>query len=149
MRALVVALMLLLAGSAAAQQVRTSPPPLSALTELPIGASLSPVFQNHTGITATTTNSSTPFTWVTLCSNLYVGVALYSGTVWPGKTVVTAINGTTITTSLAATADNASPISVQVGYDRWSTTSSLLANTAGFQTIWGGQAPGGQPPRGG
>src|SRR5260221_7257445 len=134
MRWLALALTLLAAGPAAADFSG----PGYTISEVPIGSSLYPLFQNHTGITATTTNNSTTFTCVTLCSNLYVGVALYSGTVWPGKTVVTAINGTTITTSLAATADNASPISVQVGYDRWSTTSSLLANTAGIYNNWGG-----------
>src|SRR5258708_27970080 len=102
MRALVVALMLLLAGSAAAQQVTTSPTPLSALTELPVGASLYPVFQNHTGITATTTNTSTTFTCVTLCSNLYVAVALYSGTAWPAKPAVPALHRTPIPTRPAA-----------------------------------------------
>src|SRR5260221_6794951 len=136
MRWLALALTLLAAGPAAADFSG----PGYTISEVPIGSSPYPLFQNHTGITATTTNTSTTFTCVTTCSNLYVGVALYNGAVWPGKTIVTAINGTTITTNLAAIQDNASPVGAQVGYDRWSTTSSLLANTAGFQTIWGGQA---------
>lgn len=107
---------------------------------LNIGTGLYPVYLNHTGITATTTNTSFTFTCVTLCSNLYVGVALYNGAVWPGGTVVTVIAGTTITTNLAAIQTNASPVGVQLGIDRWSTTSTALVNNLGVRQIWSGAA---------
>ncbi|KFX63833.1 hypothetical protein KBK24_0119210 [Burkholderia sp. K24] len=111
-----------------------------------IGSSLYPFVAQPVTTTANATNGSTSIT-VTSASGLAVGMGIYGSFVSScsnNETIfsaafVTAISGTTVTMSCPAVA-TASGASVQFGQPRWDSTSTLLANDIGAQTLKVGSA---------
>jgi hypothetical protein len=132
-----------LATTAFAQTAASNPK-----TPLTVGTSLYPTIQAPISTTATTTNGSAVIT-VTSAAGLTVGMGVYGSfvpggcngneTVFQG-TYIKAIAGTSVTMSCAAIATNASPVAVQFGQARYDTTSTLIANDIGTQTLKVGAA---------
>ncbi|WP_155626087.1 beta strand repeat-containing protein [Burkholderia vietnamiensis] len=110
-----------------------------------IGSSLYPTVVAPVSTTATSTNGSTSIT-VTSASGIAVGMGIYSGFVSAcsipnaafQNAYVTNVSGTTITMSCPATSSAGG--SVQFGQQRYSTTSSVIANDVGTQTLKVGSA---------
>jgi hypothetical protein len=86
--------------------------------------------------TANTTNGSTTLTNVSNCRFLVVGQTL-SGTGIPNGTVITDIQGTTISMSLAATATNTGTSITAANMSTWGTTVNGSAVVTGVTSIAG------------
>ncbi|WP_146129293.1 hypothetical protein [Burkholderia gladioli] len=112
-----------------------------------IGSSVYPTIVAPINTTATTTNGSANIT-VTSAAGITTGMGVYGsftgGCSGPSaafqQSYVTAISGTTVTMSCASTATNSSPVAVQFGQQRYSTTSTLIASDLGAQTLKVGAA---------
>jgi len=104
-----------------------------------LGASRVPFVQNSITTTATTASGSPNIT-VTSANNLVVGMSVWTNTIVPYGTYITAIAGSVITLSANATATNVTPVSIQFGLDRWDTGSSIVSNTGGFNVLYLGDA---------
>lgn len=117
-------------------------------TPLSVGTAVYPTIVGPLNTTATTTNASTSIT-VTNPAGLAVGMGIYASFV-PGScngnetgfmgNFITAIAGTSVTMSCPATSTNVSPVAVQFGQQRYSTTSTIIANDVGVQTLKVGSA---------
>jgi hypothetical protein len=117
-------------------------------TPVSVGTSLYPTIVGPINTTATSTNGSNSIT-VTSPTGIAVGMGVYatfvaspcsSTLVGYFNTYVTAISGSTVTLSCNAIATNSSPVAVQFGQQRYSTTSSILANDVGTQILKVGPA---------
>ncbi len=112
-----------------------------------VGTSLYPAMVAPVNTTATTTSGSRNIT-VTSAAGITTGMGIYSGFVSacssPGaafeQAAVTAVSGNTVMMSCPATATNSSAVAVQFGQQRYSPTSTFLANDLGAQTIKVGSA---------
>lgn len=102
-----------------------------------LGTSLYPVYQNRVFTTATTTMG---LNTITVASVIGIAVNQMINGNFAVNFLVTHISGNTITMNNPATVTNVSPTSAIFGLDRWSTTSSFLANTIGAQNIQVGGA---------
>lgn len=113
-------------------------------TPTSIGTSVYPTIVAPVSTTATTTNGLATVT-VTSAAGLTINMGAYPSSVFgsscstPGAAFVnpyiTNISGTTVTLSCPAVQTNGTPIAVQFGQARYSSTSSILANDLGAQSL--------------
>lgn len=116
-------------------------------TPLMVGTSLYPTIVGPVNTTASTTNGVNTIT-VTNASGIAIGMGIYSGFVSSctnngtvfSNAYVTNVSGNTITMSCPAASTNVVPVAVQFGQQRYSTTSTVIANDIGTQTLKVGSA---------
>lgn len=112
-----------------------------------VGNTLYPTIVQPVSTTATTTNGSANIT-VTSATGIAVGMGVYGTFVSACNpqisayvsAYVTAISGTTVTMSCPATATNSTATAVQFGQQRYSPTSTIIANDVGTQILKVGSA---------
>jgi len=102
------------------------------------GFGLEPSYSAAIYATAITTSGS-PTVTVTNPAGIEIGQQAFAPYLPIGSIVIN-VAGNAITLSQNATATNLSPVAIRFGSDRWSATSTLLANTVGAGNLYVGAA---------